>query len=103
MSENVAAVPEGGHVEKVGGFDIRNFIGLLIGIYGLALLVWGLFFFVPEEAAKTGGVNANLYAGIGMLLFGAAFILWARVRPIKIVVVETDEGAEVPKDIAPTD
>nr|WP_156610852.1 hypothetical protein [Auraticoccus cholistanensis] len=75
----------------------------MIGIYGLVLLVWGLFFFDDVEAGKTGGVNANLWAGIGMLVFAAAFVLWSRLRPLKILVAENEAGAEAPKDIAPTD
>lgn len=94
---------QGAHVEKVGGFDIRNFIGLLIGIYGLVLVVWGLFFFTAPEADKTGGVNANLWAGLGMLAFAAVFILWSRLRPLKIVVADNESGAEHGRDIAPAE
>lgn len=101
MSET--STPAGAHVEKVGGFDIRNFIGLLIGLYGLVLAIWGLFFFDDFESGKTGGVNANLYAGIAMLVFGAVFIAWARLKPLRIVVSDNEPGAEQPRDIAPLD
>ncbi|RCK69803.1 hypothetical protein DT076_10265 [Desertihabitans brevis] len=100
MSEST--VPDG-HVEKVGGFDIRNFIGLLIGIYGLVLTVMGLFFFDEAARAKTADLNANLWTGLAMLAFGALFVLWARLRPIRIVVKENEPGAEERRDIAPTD
>ncbi|WP_114559649.1 hypothetical protein [Desertihabitans aurantiacus] len=101
MSE--AGTTSQGQVERVGGFDIRNFIGLLIGIYGLVLLVMGLFFYGEEAAAKTGGVNANLWTGLAMLAFGLLFVLWARLKPIRIVVQPNEPGAEQDRDIAPAD
>ena len=63
-----------------GAFDIRNFIGALIGIYGVVLTLMGLF--GDKAYEKTGGVNANLWAGLVMLLVGAGFMTWARLRPI---------------------
>jgi hypothetical protein len=38
-------------------------------------------------------VNANLWAGLAMLVFAAAFALWSRVRPIVV-----DPGANVTGD-----
>lgn len=93
----------GQHVEKIGGFDIRNFIGLLIGIFGLILTVWGIFFFNDYEAAKTGGMNANLWTGLAMIAVGLVFFIWAKLEPIRIVVSDNETGAESPKDIAPLD
>jgi hypothetical protein len=37
----------------------------------------GLFANSPDEQAKTGDVNANLWAGLAMLVFAAAFALWS--------------------------
>lgn len=65
-----------------GAFDIRNVIGGLIGIYGVILTLMGLF--GDKELDKTGGVNANLWAGLAMLAFGIVFLAWARVRPVKV-------------------
>ena len=65
-----------------GIFDIRNIIGTLLTIYGVILLLMGIFADTAEE--KTGGVNANLYAGIVLLLVGGGFIVWARVRPVVV-------------------
>ena len=70
-----------------GAFDIRNFIGALIGIYGVVLTLMGLF--GDRAYEKTGGVNANLWAGLVMLVVGAAFMTWARLRPI---IVPNDVG-----------
>ena len=69
-----------------GAFDIRNVIAGLIGMYGVILTLVGLF--GDEEGDKTGDVNANLWAGLMMIVFAVAFALWARLRP---VVVDTDE------------
>lgn len=72
--------------QTAGVYDIRNVIGGLIGVYGVILTLMGLF--GDEEGDKTGDVNANLWAGLVMLAFGIAFVLWARLRP---VVVDPDE------------
>ena len=74
-----------------GAFDIRNIIGGLIGLYGVVLTVMGIF--GDEEGDKTGGVNANLWAGLVMLVIGAGFLIWARVRPV-IVPPETPQGQD---------
>ncbi|MCS6711792.1 hypothetical protein JSY14_07050 [Brachybacterium sp. EF45031] len=95
--------PGTAHVENVGAFDIRRFIGALIGLFGLLLTLMGLFAHSAADLEKTGGVNANLWAGLAMLAVAVAFEVWARVDPIRIVVQDNDEGAEVPKDIAPVD
>jgi protein-S-isoprenylcysteine O-methyltransferase Ste14 len=63
-------------------FDIRSVIGALFVVYGLVCLVWGLVSFPQAAAEKTGGVNLNLWAGLGMLVLGAAFLLWVVVRPL---------------------
>ena len=60
-----------------GLFDIRNMIGMLMGIYGVILLLMG--FFGDPAFDRTGGVNANLWAGIGMLVVGLLFLLWMRL------------------------
>lgn len=90
---------DGAHVETVGAFDIRTMIGALIGLFGAILTVLGLVAFTAAEAAKTGGVNANLWSGLAMLAVAAAFLLWARLEPIRIVVRDNEPGAEEPHDI----
>ncbi|SCX52886.1 hypothetical protein SAMN03159343_2875 [Klenkia marina] len=67
-----------------GAFDVRNVIAALIGAYGVVLVLMGLFHDTAEEAERTGGLAANLWAGIGMLVFAAAFALWARLRPVVV-------------------
>lgn len=89
-----ADVPEGAHVEKAGAFDIRRFIGALVGIYGVILIVLGLVAFTPEAAAKTDGFNANLWVGLGMFATGVVFFIWAGLRPIRIIVPDQDPGGQ---------
>ena len=102
MTSNTPAaadVPSDAHVEKVGAFDIRRFIGALIGLYGIVLMFLGFFSFTAEESAKTGGFNANLWVGVGMLVAGIIFFVWAALEPIRIVVRPNEPGAEEDKDI----
>jgi hypothetical protein len=71
-----------------GAFDIRNIIGALLGIYGAILLVMGLFGSAdpasPDAPSGGGDVNANLWAGLALLLVAAIFLIWSRVRPIVV-------------------
>ena len=68
---------------SAGALDIRNFIGTLLGLYGIVLTAMGLF--GDAELQKTGGINANLWAGILLLIGSAIFLGWAKIRPITIV------------------
>jgi hypothetical protein len=65
-----------------GALDIRNIIGGLLGVYGVILLLMGLF--GDKELDKTGDVNANLWAGIALVVVGAVFLTWARLRPVVV-------------------
>jgi len=53
------------------------------------LTLMGLFGDTGED--KTGGVNANLWAGLGLLVVGLGFLAWARLKPI---VVPDDVGRD---------
>lgn len=98
-----AAREQGARVETAGAFDIRIFIAGLIGIYGVILLVLGIVSFDAQEAAKTGGVNANLWTGLGLALVAIGFITWAKLDPIRMIVRDNEPGAEAAKDISPLD
>jgi drug/metabolite transporter (DMT)-like permease len=76
--------------KTAGLFDIRNVIGALMAVYGVILILMGAF--GDEEGEKTGDVNANLWAGIVLLVVGIVFLAWARIRP---VVVDEEAVAEV--------
>lgn len=93
------------HLERrqrhtAGVFDIRNVIGALLGIYGVVLLVLGVV--SDDTGENTGDLNANLWAGIALLVVAIAFLVWARVRPIVV-----DEKAVAQKraddEASPTD
>jgi hypothetical protein len=78
---------------EAGAFDVRNIIGGLIGLYGIVLVIVGLVDKSHAAMAKTGGVNANLWAGIVMVVVAAAFAAWSRIRPIVVTArpEETDD------------
>ncbi len=65
--------------------DIRRFIGLLLGIYGVILFVLGLGA-SDADIEKAAGINVNLWAGLGMLVAAAVFIAWALARPLSRAV-----------------
>ncbi|WP_410670717.1 hypothetical protein [Amycolatopsis sp. cmx-4-68] len=85
------ATESGARPKKAGAFDIRLIIALLIGVYGVILTIMGAAFTSDAEIAKAAGVNINLWAGIGMLVISALFILWATVRPL-VVPAEPEAG-----------
>jgi hypothetical protein len=63
-------------------FDIRRIIGGLFVLYGVVLFVAGL---VDGEAAKekAAGIEINIWAGLGMLLFGISFLVWMKLNPVE--------------------
>jgi uncharacterized membrane protein len=59
--------------------DIKLPIGLLFAIFGIILVVYGIFTGTDSEMyAKSLGVNINLVTGIFMLIFGVFMLLGAR-------------------------
>jgi hypothetical protein len=74
-------------------FDLRRIIGGLFVVYGLLLTVLGLFD-SQEEIDRAAGVNINLWAGLGMLVFGILMLVWALTRPLGDELVEGSESAE---------
>lgn len=89
----------GSRRHQAGAFDVRNFIAMLIGIYGAVLVLMGLFGTSAKDLERAGGLNVNLWAGVGMLVVAAAFTAWARLRP---VLVPEDTDAEQPADAEET-
>lgn len=67
-----------------GALDIRAIIAYLIGTYGVILTAWGLFSFSDADSAKADGWNVNLWTGLGMLVFAAAFLIWNRLNPTAV-------------------
>lgn len=58
--------------------DLRIPIGLFFGIVGLLLIVVGVV--DPGARAALTQVNANLYCGASMLLFGSVMLWLSRRR-----------------------
>ncbi|HVV09981.1 hypothetical protein [Amycolatopsis sp.] len=78
-------------VRKAGAFDIRLIIALLTGVYGIVLTIMGATTTDGPEIDKAAGVNINLWAGIGLLIFTALFVAWALWRPIRVPVTPAEE------------
>lgn len=70
--------------KRAGALDIRSIIGMLIGLYGIILLVMGLFFTSEADLEKANGANLNLWTGIGLIVAALVFLLWAKLRPIRV-------------------
>jgi hypothetical protein len=62
-------------------FDLRRIIGGLFTVWGVLLIILGATD-SQAEIDKASGININLFAGIGMLVFGVAMLLWAFTRPL---------------------
>jgi uncharacterized membrane protein len=70
-------------MKKVSLFDVRNIVGALMFLYGVVLFI-ASFTTSDSDKAKEGGVNANLWVGLVLLVFGALMITWAVTRPIVV-------------------
>lgn len=73
---------QGAH--KVGLFDLRMIIAMLFGVYGVVLVVVGLWFTDDSALAKSDGLNINLWSGVGMAALSAVFTAWATLRPLTV-------------------
>ncbi|MGH3496665.1 MAG: hypothetical protein ACRDP1_04285 [Nocardioidaceae bacterium] len=71
-----------------GLFDVRTIIGALLGIYGIVLLV------MAGVASTKGGVNSNLWVGIGLVVAAAIFLVWAYTRPIVVDDAQVEKARE---------
>ena len=65
-------------------FDLRTVIAVLFGVYGLVLVVMGLFFTSDDDLAKTDGLRINLWTGVSMLVIAGLFWLWLWLRPTMV-------------------
>lgn len=64
-------------------FDLRLPLGLIFSLFGLILIGTGLWG-GPELAAKSLGINMNLWWGLVQLLFGIAMLLLAFLDKKKV-------------------
>jgi hypothetical protein len=84
-------------------FDIRNVIGALLAIYGVALTIAGFAPGLLREREKGTSNNAvDLYFGtdanwwVGLALIGVAvvFFAWAWLRPVRVEETPADATAD---------
>ena len=66
-------------------FDLRVLIGGLFVLYGVVLIIAGIFA-SAAEIQKASGIDINLWMGIGMLIVGLLFLLWWRLNPLQLPV-----------------
>src|SRR4051795_12196048 len=83
-------------------FDLRRIIGGVFVAWGILLTILGITE-SDAEIEKAAGININLYAGLGMLIVGIIFLLWAFTRPLgeELREAEEDERAGSPQHAAP--
>jgi hypothetical protein len=73
---------EGGEeLRAASTFDLRRIIGGLFLLYGIVLTILGIFD-SDAEIQKAAGININLYAGLGMIVFALLMLAWGVLRPL---------------------
>jgi formate hydrogenlyase subunit 3/multisubunit Na+/H+ antiporter MnhD subunit len=60
------------------GLDIRYPIGLMFGIIGLVMVVYGLLTGSDPMYQRSLGINVNVWWGAVLLLFGSLMLYFAR-------------------------
>ena len=60
------------------GLDIRYPIGLMFGIIGLVMVVYGLLTGGGPMYQRSLGINVNVWWGAVLLVFGALMLYFAR-------------------------
>ena len=66
------------------GLDIKIPIGLMFGLLGLLLTIFGLATIGNEELYRRSlDININLWTGIAMLLVGGLMLATAKFKTLK--------------------
>jgi drug/metabolite transporter (DMT)-like permease len=60
------------------GLDIRYPIGLMFGIIGLVMVVYGAFTGSDPMYQRSLGINVNVWWGAVLLVFGGLMLYFAR-------------------------
>ncbi|WP_328555088.1 MULTISPECIES: hypothetical protein [unclassified Streptomyces] len=76
-------------------FDIRRIIGGLFVLYGVIVTIAGITA-SDADLDKAGGININLWTGLGMLALGLFFLAWLWLRPLPVTEPEPPAGDEGP-------
>jgi hypothetical protein len=74
-------VDEAAAARAANRFDIRRIIGGVFTVYGIVLVIVGVFG-AHHVKVKAAGININLWTGIAMLVVAALMIGWALLRPV---------------------
>src|SRR6188472_235247 len=84
--------PDSDRAERAANlFDLRRIIGGVFLMWGILLTVLGITE-SDAEIEKAAGININLFAGLGMLVVGLIFLLWAFTRPLGRELAESEQA-----------
>ena len=61
--------------------DIRAVIAGALGLISVFLLLCAALAYNPDDLVRSGGINANLWAGLALLAIAAGMGLWWWLRP----------------------
>ena len=61
--------------------DIRFVIASALGLIGVFLIICSFIFNGADEMSKTGGIDANLWSGLGLIAVALIMGLWWKIRP----------------------
>ncbi|MEZ5085959.1 MAG: hypothetical protein R2722_06820 [Tessaracoccus sp.] len=61
--------------------DIRVIIASALGLIGLFLVVIAFVATGADQLEKTGGINGNLWSGLGLLAVAVAMGIWWKLDP----------------------
>jgi cobalamin biosynthesis protein CobD/CbiB len=70
-------------MKRISVFDVRTIVGALMTLYGVILLL-ASFATSDADKVKTDGINANLWVGLVLLVFGGVMLAWAITRPLEV-------------------
>lgn len=76
--------------------DIRVPIGIMFGVLGAMLAVYGMFFSDPKIYERSLGIKINVWWGLILLAFGAAMYFFGRrANSTMRTADESPEGREI--------
>jgi xanthine/uracil/vitamin C permease (AzgA family) len=94
-AEKTPDVDEAALKKAANRFDLRRIIGGLFVVYGVIVTIAGITA-SDADLAKAGGVNINLWTGLGMLALGLFFLAWLWLRPLPAPVPEAASEEQPP-------
>lgn len=91
MATDDTTTDSGREMQAADAFDLRRIIGGLFLLYGVVLVIMGLFD-SAAEVEKAAGVRINLWAGLGMIAFAGLMIGWSLWRPLSRQIAEDEQA-----------